>query len=145
MRLGTVYVALILMTAGTAGAACIPMEEAPKRVGDTVCVTGKVVKVAHSEGGTVFLDFCENYRRCPFSVVVFPSNLRDVGDVRQLEGKVIQIHGRIQMWGPRTEIILKNVRQLKGEAAKIPPLPKTYDVERHGGFWAGEPPHKGKR
>ena len=141
----TFALALLLLAASAARAACIPFEEAAKRVGDTVCVTGKVLKVAQSQGGTTFLDFCEDYRRCPFTVVIFASNLRDVGDVRQLEGKVIQIHGRIQMYGPRAEIILKNTRQLKGEAAKIPPLPKTYDVEKRGGFSAGEAPHKGKK
>ncbi len=141
----TFALALLLLAAAAARAACIPFEEAPKRVGDTLCVTGKVLKVAQSQAGTTFLDFCEDYRRCPFTVVIFASNLRDVGDVRQLEGKVIQIHGRIQMYGPRAEIILKNSRQLKGEAAKIPPLPKTYDVEKRGGFSAGEAPHKGKK
>ncbi len=145
MKRTTLHIALVLLAAGTAAAACIPFEEAPKRVGDTVCVTGKVLKVAQSQGGTTFLDFCEDYRRCPFTVVIFASNLRDVGDVRQLQGTVIQIHGRIQMYGPRAEIILKNSRQLKGEAAKIPPLPKTYDVEKRGGFSAGEAPHKGKK
>lgn len=117
---------------------CIPFEQAKQHLGETRCVSGKVLKVGQSQGGTLFLDFCSNYRQCPFTVVVFRSKLRDVGDVRQLEGKDIEVTGKIKLWGTRAEIILEHVRQLRGEAAKIPPLPKTYDVENRGRFSAGE-------
>jgi hypothetical protein len=76
-------------------------------------------------------------------VVFVPAkSLRDVGDVRQLEGKVIEIHGKIQQYGGRAEIVLTDVRQLKGEAAKIPPVPKNFDVERRGSFSPGARPKK---
>jgi DNA/RNA endonuclease YhcR with UshA esterase domain len=96
-----------------------------------------VVKVKETQSGTWFLNFCENYRKCPFTVVVFRGNLRDVGDVRQLEGKRIEVHGRIQTYRGRTEIILRDHRQLRGEAAQIPPVPKDFDVQRKGRFSAG--------
>jgi len=86
----TKVVLLTLVLGGVAAAACIPIEEAPKAIGDTTCVTGKVLKVAESRSGSFFLDFCENYRQCPFTVYVPAKNLRDVGDVRQLEGQVIE-------------------------------------------------------
>ncbi len=110
------------------------MEEAETRIGDQTCVSGKVLKVAQSQGGTFFLNFCENYRDCPFTVVVFPSHLKDVGDVRALEGKTIEVFGKITRWRGHAEMVLRDARQLKGEAAKIPPLPKEYDVERKGKF-----------
>lgn len=129
----------VLAAARPAPAAeCIPFEQAKQHLGETRCVSGKVLKVGQSQGGTLFLDFCRNYRQCPFTVVVFRSKLRDVGDVRQLEGKDVEVTGKIKLWGTRAEIILEHVRQLRGEAAKIPPLPKTYDVENRGRFSAGE-------
>ena len=131
-------ITILLLGSMLAAAKCIPIEETPKKIGDTVCVAGKVLKVDQSRGGTFFLNFCEDYRKCPFSVVVFPSNLKDVGDVRQLQGKDIEIHGKIQEWRGRAEIILRDARQLKGEAAKIPPIPKDYDVEKKGKFSAGQ-------
>jgi hypothetical protein len=88
-------------------------------------------------GGTTFLDFCLDYKLCSFTVVVFAGNLRDVGDVRQLEGKDIEIHGPIKMFDSRAEIILQRLKQLSGEAARIPPLPKEYDVEKKGHYSAG--------
>jgi hypothetical protein len=117
---------------------CIPFDRAPERIGKTMCVSGKVLKVAQTQSGSLFLDFCENYRKCPFTVIVFRSNLKDVGDVRALEGKVIEISGKIKEWGGRAEIVLKHSGQLEGEAAKLPPIPKAYDVEQHGRFSAGK-------
>lgn len=125
---------LFLMLSTLAAGKCIPIEAASGRIGETVCVTGTVLKVAQTRKGHVFLDFCPDYSTCPFTVFVPRRNLRDVGDVRQLEGKTIEISGKIRSYGGRAEILLKNVRQLKGEAAKIPPVPKDYDVERQGRF-----------
>ena len=79
-------------------------------------VTGKVLRVKQGNRGVHFFDFCEDYRMCPFTVVVFPSNLKHVGDVRQLEGKDIQIHGPIKEYDGRAEIILERTSQLDGEA-----------------------------
>jgi len=123
-----------------ATAACLPIAQAPGKIGADACVTGMVVKVVESEkGGAWFLDFCEDYRKCPFTVVVFTRDLKDVGDVRQLQGKSIEIWGRIRSYGGRAEIILRNARQLRGEAAKLPPLPKEYDVQRRGRYRAAAP------
>jgi hypothetical protein len=68
---------------------------------------------------------------------VFPSDLKRVGDVRQLQGKQIEIEGEVKGYDGRAEIILQRLRQLRGDAAHIPPLPREYDVERKGKFSAG--------
>ncbi len=124
----------VLLLSSLASAACMSIQDAAKHIGETACVTGKVLKVAQSKGGTYFLDFCEDYRQCPFTVVVFPKDLPNVGDVKLLEGKTIEITGKIEEYRGRAEIILKDKKQLKGEAARLAPIPKTYDTSRHGGF-----------
>ena len=129
---------LIVLAPVPALSKCLPITEAPKQVGETACIIGKVVKVGESKrSGTMFLNFCDDFRNCPFSVVVFPSELKDVGDVRWLEGKNIEIHGKIKLYRGQAEMILKDARQLSGDSAKIPAIPKTYDVERQGRFSAG--------
>jgi DNA/RNA endonuclease YhcR with UshA esterase domain len=129
----------ILMWSVTAAAACKPMAEARKYVGDSVCITGKVVKVARSpRSGTHFLNFCEDYRNCPFSVVIFAKDLQRVGDVRQLEGRTIEIYGKVKEYKGQAEIILNDVRQLRGESAKLPKLPKEYDAANRGRYSAGK-------
>jgi hypothetical protein len=134
MRIIGVIAALL----ASAAAACVPFTEAQKHVGDSVCVTGKVLKVGSSpRSGTHFLNFCENYRDCPFSVVVFAKDLNRVGDVRQLENKEIKIYGKIREYKGQAEIILNDVRQLKGEPTKLPPIPKNYDAANRGRYSAG--------
>jgi hypothetical protein len=132
-------VLLLLLPGASAMAKCIPYTEADKRIGEQTCVTGKVVTLGESKSGTFFLNFCEKYQGCPFTVVVFPSHLKDVGDVRALEGKTIEVFGKITSWRGHAEIVLKDARQLKGESAKLPPVPKEYDVERKGKFSSTAP------
>jgi len=116
---------------------CLPFEQAKKHVGEIKCVTGRVVRVKQGERGVHFLDFCEDFRLCPFTVVVFPSDLKSVGDVRQLQGRIVEIHGQVKEYDGRAEIILEEYRQLSGSTARIPPLPKNYDVENKGRYSAG--------
>lgn len=123
---------------------CIPIREASQHVGESKCVTGKVLRVKAGVKGVHFLDFCEDQMACPFTVVVFPSDLKDVGDIRRLEGRMIEVHGAVKLYDGRAEIILKRISQVTGGAALIPPLPKNYDVENRGHYSAGRlrPPKK---
>jgi len=93
-------------------AACIPFDQAQKHIGETQCVTGKVIRVEAGEGGVHYLDFCEDYRLCSFSVVIFSYDLKNVGDVRQLTGKNIEIRGELKSYDDRAEMILESARQL---------------------------------
>jgi hypothetical protein len=67
-------------------------------------------------------------------VVVFSHDMKNVGDVRQLAGKIIEIRGELKEYDDRAEIVLENRKQLSGEVASILPLPKDFDVEQHGAF-----------
>jgi hypothetical protein len=116
---------------------CIPINEAGQHVDETKCVTGKVVRVKLGSGGVTFLDFCEDQMACPFTVVVFSHDLKDVGDVRRLAGRTIEVQGRVKLYDGRPEIILNRIGQITGGAAMIPPLPKNYDVENRGHYSAG--------
>ena len=116
---------------------CIPIQEAAQHVGETKCVTGKVLRVKVGPRGVHFLDFCEDQVACPFSVVVFSRDLKDVGDVRRLAGRRIEIQGAVKAYDGRPEIILRRISQIAGGAAMIPALPKNYDVENRGHFSPG--------
>jgi hypothetical protein len=130
-----------LMFSALAAAQCIPFTQARDHVGETKCVTGRVLGLKHGSHGVTFFDFCEDFRVCPFTVVVFPGHLKDIGDVRELKGKVVEIHGPVKNYDGRAEIVLDQLRQLGGDAAKIPRLPKNYDVEKQGHESAGSMSH----
>jgi hypothetical protein len=127
-----------------AAAACIPFDQAQKHIGETQCVSGKVLRVESGNGGVHYLDFCEDYGACSFSVVVFASDLKRVGDVDQLAGKTVEIRGEVKEYDGRAEMVLDNAKQLGGEALRLSPLPKSFDVEQRGHFSAGQSraPHK---
>ena len=141
LRLLASLLALLAGTGPLWAADCISFTEAGKHVGNTKCVRGRVVRVEQGNRGVHFIDFCEDFRNCPFTVVVFAGNLKHVGDVRQLVGREIEIQGPIKDYDGRAEIILERVSQLHGDAAHIAPLPKDYDVERKGRFSAGTMSH----
>ncbi len=125
---------------------CLPFSEARKHVGEIKCVAGTVVRVKQGARGVHFLDFCDDFRLCPFTVVIFSGDLKSVGDVRQLQGRMIEIHGKVKEYDGRAEIVLEEYRQLSGAGARIPPLPKNYDVEKKGRYSAGTFSHpKAKR
>ena len=135
-------------------AKCLPIEDAIHRVGDRVCVAGKVFKVEQEASGMHILHFCDvaTATACPFQVVVYPHDLRDVGDVRWLEGKDVEIRGAIKDRSGIAEMTLNDARQLRGAAAKLPLIPKQYDVESRGKFSAGKSqarkhnsPHRSRR
>lgn len=137
-------VAVLLAAAAGFASDCLPIAQAAQHVGETKCITGKVLRVKAGARGVHFIDFCEDQMACPFSVVVFPSDLKDVGDVRRLAGQTIEIHGPVKLYHGRAEIILSRVSQLTSGSTLMPPLPKNYDVEKQGKYNAGRirPPKK---
>lgn len=126
----------VLITA-VAASDCLAIGDAKQHVGENKCVTGKVLRVKVGAKGVHFIDFCEDQMACPFTVVVFPSDLKDVGDVRRLAGHVIEIRGAVKLYDGRAEIILNRVSQVSGGSTLIPPMPKDYDVEKQGHYSAG--------
>jgi hypothetical protein len=89
-----------------------------------------------------FLNFCPDAKACPFTVVVFSNDRKKVGDLRQLEGHVLEIKGTIQDYDGRAQIVLRHTQQLGDSAfVVIPPVPTDYDVERRGHYSAGKFSH----
>src|SRR5438105_7247107 len=128
---------VLLLTAAHAG--CISPKQARDKIGATACVRAKVVKIIQGEGGRQYLGFCEDQAQCGFTVAVPANNLRDVGDIRTLVCKTVEVHGPVREDNGRAAMVLRDTRQLRGEAAKLPPVPKAYDVEQRGHYRASVP------
>ncbi len=136
-RVQHLILALLLSVASFASAECLPFDKATDHIGETLCIKGRVLKVSIGRTGIHFLNFCEDYRTCPFTVVVFPRDLRDVGDVRSLENREVEIYGLVKDYNGQAEIILRDTSQLRGELADLPKLPKGYDADKKGKYSAG--------
>lgn len=130
-------VTFLFLAGSTSFADCLPFDKAKDHLGETLCVKGHVLKVSIGRTGIHFLNFCEDYRTCPFTVIVFPRDLRDVGDVRSMENSDVEVYGLVKSYQGQAEIILKDVSQLRGEFADLPKLPKGYEADKKGQYSAG--------
>jgi hypothetical protein len=135
--LGLLPLLLTLLFPAVSLADCIPIAEARQHIGEDQCVKGKVLRIKHVGRGVTLFDFCQDSMVCPFTVVVFPHDLKRIGNVSQLQNQVIEVHGPVKEYDGRAEIVLQQLRQLGGEGLRIPPLPKNYDVENKGHYSAG--------
>jgi hypothetical protein len=128
---------IVLFPASLLAGNCIPITEARQHIGEDQCVTGKVLRVKHVGRGVTLFDFCQDSMVCPFTVVIFPHDLKRIGNVSQLQNQVIEVRGPVKEYDGRAEIVLNQLRQLGGTGLRIPPLPKNFDVEKKGKYSAG--------
>lgn len=92
--------------------------EASEHVGQNARIRGTLVNAHKSASGTVFLDFCRQYRNCPFSAVIFADDAKQFGDLSKLVGREITLTGKISSYQSRAEIILRTpdqISQSRGE------------------------------
>ncbi len=90
----------------------IEYTEAKKHIGEYASVRGTLVEAYTSKTGTVFLDFCENYKTCPFTAVIFADDAKQFGDLSRYNGTVITLTGKIVSYEGRAEIVLSSPSQI---------------------------------
>jgi hypothetical protein len=100
-------------SAGKVFAGCVDFHEADAHAGEMGCISGRVLRVYTSRSGTTFLDFCADYRSCPFGSVIFSSDRNKFGDLQKLSGQSIEIHGAITVYQGRAEIIIRDPEQIR--------------------------------
>jgi len=113
----------------------IDYTEAPNHIGEYTCVSGKIDHVYTSRKGTIFLNFCQDYKTCPFGAVIFGSDAHKFPNPQQYEGKTLEITGLIKSYQGRPEIVLKAPDQIKiappprpSSAKEAPPVYTVVEV-----------------
>lgn len=105
-------------TTAPASAGTIDYTDAPAHIGEYTSVRGTLVKAYTSKSGTVFLDFCANYKNCAFSGVIFADDVKkfglpaQAGDLSYLVGKTIILTGKIASYQGKAEIVLTSPAQI---------------------------------
>jgi DNA/RNA endonuclease YhcR with UshA esterase domain len=103
-------------TVQSAPAAHFTDAEAIHHIGTHATVTGIVADVhaaTSSMAGPTFLDFGAPYPSETFTAVIFPRNRSRFGNLGDLEGKTVQVTGRIDRYRGRAEMILTSPDQLR--------------------------------
>ena len=93
--------------------ACAPVADAASLLGKSGCVTGRVLRLYTSRAGNTFLDFCPDYRTCPFTSVIFDSDRSKFGDLGTLAGRQVEIRGLVEPYEGRAEIIIRDPDQIR--------------------------------
>ena len=93
--------------------ACVDFSEAGSSVGKTGCIKGRVLKVYTSRAGNTFLDFCQDYRNCPFTSVVFSSDRSKFGDLGTLRGREVELRGAVTTYRGRAEVVIHDPDQIR--------------------------------
>ena len=91
----------------------ISYTEAPEHVGEYACVAGRVNYVYTSKKGNIFINFCPDYKTCPFGIAIFSSDAYKFPNPNQYEGKTVEITGLIRSYQGRPEIVLNEPGQIK--------------------------------
>ena len=92
---------------------CVDFHDVGAHVGETGCVSGRVLRVYTSRAGNTFLDFCTDYRACPFASVIFSSDRGKFGNLQTLEGVPLEIRGPITTYQGRAEVIIRDPGQIR--------------------------------
>ena len=92
---------------------CVDFRNAGPLVGNRGCIAGLVLRVYSARTGNTFLDFCQDFRTCPFSSVIFASDKDRFGDLASLQGKRVEIRGDVISYQGHSEIIIRDPQQVR--------------------------------
>lgn len=92
---------------------CTNFRQADSRVGTQGCISGRILRVYTSHAGNSFLDFCVDYRNCPFGSVIFASDRSKFGNLSTLIGRNVEIRGAIKSYHGKAEIIISDPQQIR--------------------------------
>ena len=92
---------------------CVDFSEAGSSVGRPGCIKGRVLKVYTSRADNTFLDFCQDYRSCPFTAVIFSADRSKFEDLSALSGRMVEIRGPVTSYRNRPEIVIHDPDQIR--------------------------------
>jgi hypothetical protein len=92
---------------------CVDIRNVGPLAGKNGCVAGLVLRVYTARTGNTFLDFCEDYRTCPFTSVIFASDKNKFGDLGTMQGKRVEIRGDVVTYQGHAEIIIRDPKQVR--------------------------------
>ena len=94
-------------------APCVDIRNAAPLVGTSACVSGLVLRVYAARTGNTFLDFCQDYRTCPFSSVIFSADKGKFGNLESLQGRRVEIRGDVVSYHGHAEIVIREPQQVR--------------------------------
>lgn len=107
----------------------IHFSDAPKNIGENLWVWGTVDHVFVSVNNNHFINFCSDFRDCPFSSVIFSENAFKFDDVESWTGSMVYIYGNISTYEGRPQIVIERTEQVAVEDRGVSEV-----IDREGVF-----------
>ena len=105
---------VLSLAAFPASAATIQDNQASAHIGENETVEGIAAEVfTDRKSGTTFIDLGHAYPSETFAGVIFRENASAFGDLSGLQGKTVDLSGKIQTYRGHPEIILRSVAQMR--------------------------------
>lgn len=86
--------------------------KAPDHIGERATISGTVVRTFTAKSGVTFMDFCQGFDACPFSAVIFASDLKKFGDLKSYE-RAVKLTGMIKDYQGQAEMTLSSPDQVE--------------------------------
>lgn len=90
----------------------ISASQAEKYLQQSVTVTGMVAQVTMRDK-LVFLNLDKRFPNTPLSCVIFSRSTNQFGDLKALEGKQVEIKGKVETYNQKPQIVLSSTNQLR--------------------------------
>jgi DNA/RNA endonuclease YhcR with UshA esterase domain len=105
--------AWVSIAVGQKATSVYTLSEVTSHVGEYATVRGEVSSVFESKKGNYFLNMGGQYPHQLFSAVIFSSSSSRFTDIEGLEGKTVEVTGKIKYYQGKPEIILNSASQIK--------------------------------
>lgn len=105
----------------------VPFSQASRCLGETRQVIGRIDHVSISKTGMLFVNFCVNWRACPFTAVVFKEKVPAFDGIGRYVGAEVAISGKVISFQGHTQIVLESLDQI---VVRAPPNRRGAGVER---------------
>ena len=86
--------------------------DAINHIGENATIEGIVLNVYKNSSGMEFIDFCKNYKTCPFTAVIFSSDTQKFKNIDKLKNSKVNISGNIKNYNGKAEIVINNPSQI---------------------------------
>jgi exonuclease VII large subunit len=99
----------------SARAQTVQPADAKAHVGQTVTIEGAVSNVHKVPSGVTFIDMGGQFPDNVFTAVILAKDAGKFPDVSALNGKTVDITGRVQLYNGKPEILLTDAAQIKAK------------------------------
>jgi exonuclease VII large subunit len=88
-------------------------EEAKDHLDEVIIIKGEVTQVSTTRAGQVYFNMGGKYPQNKFSAVILKTNVSKFDNIKDYEGKIVEVTGKVKIYNSKPEIVLEKKEQIK--------------------------------